>query len=395
MANNQAQDVVIVGAGIVGLTFALTLAKAGMQVTLLEEKPIKLKKAIHPMDLRVSAITLGSVLNFKRLNIWDAIAAVRVSPFLSIEVWQESNDSRLHFHSSDVHQAQLGFIVENSLIQQVLFEAIQQQENINYLAPITLAGFTVENNALEISLSDGQLIYTKLLVGADGINSTVRRCGNFEMHEKDYAQSALIAMVHTRLPHQQIAHQRFLTSGPLAFLPLADANHCSIVWSHQPQQAQELMDMPAVEFNTSLQSAFGSKLGEVRVVTERKVFPLSKRHVKNYVQPRVALIGDAAHTIHPMAGQGLNMGIQDAVTLADIIINAQQQKRDIGLLPTLRRYERARKTANQIMLSVVDGFHFLFRQQKLPLSLLRNLGFHFTERCLPLKKMIIERAMGL
>jgi 2-octaprenylphenol hydroxylase len=395
MAKNADDAIIIVGAGHIGLTLALALAQAGFSVWLLDEKPYRPRDTFEPYDYRVSAITPASVSIFQQLNVWEAIANCRVAPFQKIEVWQENSDKPLSFAASEVHQPQLGFIIENSVMQNALFLAMSNQPNIHYIVPSNLEKFDINDSGVEVILANGQHLSASLLIGADGASSRVRSLGKFSLQEKEYGQVALVATVQTSLAHRYIARQRFLVSGPLAFLPLSDLHYCSIVWSHQPALAQELALMPEVEFNTALQDAFGSHLGEVRVVSERKTFPLIKRHVKNYVQPRVALIGDAAHTIHPMAGQGMNLGLQDAIMLADILVAAKKQQRDIGLLHTLRRYERAQKTTNQMMLSAIDAIHYLFREQTSPITLLRDVGLQLTARCLPLKKMIMRRAMGL
>jgi 2-octaprenylphenol hydroxylase len=265
---------------------------------------------------------------------------------------------------------------------------------VSLICPASVRSFALSPSQAHITLDDGRELACALLVAADGRDSMVREFAGVNTLGWAYDQSALVANVAHQAPHQQTAWQRFLPSGPLAFLPLADGRS-SIVWSTSPAAAKQLLALDEGVFCQALGEAFEQRLGAIETVGPRGVFPLRLQHAERYVLPRLALIGDAAHAIHPLAGQGVNLGFLDAAELAQVLVAARQRGRDIGALPVLRRYERARKGDNLAMLGAMDLFKRLFSNDSMPLRLLRNTGLGLADRIFPAKRSLLRRALGI
>lgn len=352
MESKTTVDILIKGGGMVGLLAAVALSKSGFEVRV-EEKTAVVFKNTEDYDLRVSSITPVSVKIFQSLGVWEDIQKNRVSPFEQIKVWEDLPEEVLIFEGKKTGENPLGYIIENRVIKQALL-------NSPHLSLRDILSRKGRGN-LEV----------KLVIAADGADSETRKQAGIECEIKNYHQQAIAAHISTSKPHQKIARQRFLPAGPLGFLPLSDQHHCSIVWSQTEDMAKILSSMSDVEFNSALQDAFGSELGEVHVISPRLVFPLKMQSAKHYIQSNLALIGDAAHTIHPLAGLGVNMGFLDAMTLVHILKKARLEKRNIGGLHTLRKYERARKSENLLMQKIVDSF---------TVPVLRHAGIKFTEK---------------
>lgn len=389
-------DVVIVGRGVVGNTLAYALVKQGLQVAMIDIKP-DIPLNLNQLDLRTFALTQASINIFKNLQLWSAMEAIRVSPFQQMAVWDAEGAGEIHFDCAHLHKPTLGYIVEQSVMLQTLQTALASQPTLTCYQPAKLQNFTItpDKNSMQINLESGEKLTTRLLVGAEGANSTVRTLAGIAYNLHDYGQQAIIANVNTEKSHQNTAWQRFLPTGPLAFLPLQDPHTCSIVWSTETPIAQNLVQMAAEDFQIALQHAFAQKLGAITAVSERQLFPLQRRHVKNYVQSRLALVGDAAHTIHPLAGQGVNLGLLDAACLAEIVLEQFKQHRDFGHQTVLNRYERWRKGHNNLMMWTMDGFKYLFSNRHPVLTGLRNVGLSVTNKATPVKHLIMEQAMGL
>jgi len=280
------------------------------------------------------------------------------------------------------------------VIQAALNARMQQLPSLTRLCPAQLDAFELNGAAMRISLADGRSVHARLLVGADGASSRVRAMAGIAVEARDYQQAAVVAVVSTEQPHQETAWQRFLPTGPLAFLPLRDGRS-SIVWSTTPQQAEALCALNADEFLDRLSTAFELRLGRVTAVEERVHFPLRRLHAKHYVAERLALVGDAAHVIHPLAGQGVNLGLLDAASLAEVVLDTRAAQRDFGAQGNLRRYERWRHGDNRVMQLAMDGFKDLFAATAPPLRLLRNAGFGLVDRVVPVKELVSRHAMGL
>jgi len=371
-------DMIIVGANIVGSTLACALADSSLKLLVIDgfkpepDWPNNSYDDTH--DLRVSALTSTSSELFEKLGIWQNLIKDRPSPFRALHVWNEDANNKLSFDSADTGEAYLGHIVENRRVQQALHQALAYRRSVELKLGISLETLTIEKDKASITTSDKKTITTKLIIGADGARSKVRDLSNISTNGWSYQQQAIIANVKTEKPHQQCGWQRFLATGPLALLPLADGR-CSIVWSAQDAYANELMAMDKETFASEMTTALQNELGQITLDSERAAFPLKAQHANNYVAPRIALIGDAAHSIHPLAGQGVNLGLLDAACLAEIINTALENKRDIGREQTLKKYQRARKTSNLAMLTATDGLNKLFSNNNDLLNWARNTGF--------------------
>ena len=393
---NTDYDLIISGGGMVGAMLACALGQTDLNIALLEGTPLERIQPGAELDYRVSAINRASQRIFAAVGAWESMVAWRVSPFRAMRVWDAAGSGQIHFDSADLGEPLLGWIIENRVIQAALLERAQQLPAVTLLCPAALksAEPLAENGGWQVQLTDGCALTTRLLVGADGAQSQVRRLAGIDTRGWDYDQQAVVANVRTAEPHQETAWQRFLPAGPLAFLPLADGR-CSIVWSTAPETADELLALDEVDFARMLTDAFDQRLGEIVEVGPRSAFPLRLQHARAYVKPGLALIGDAAHVVHPLAGQGVNLGLLDAATLAEVILDALATGHDFSSIKTLRRYERRRKGDNLLMLGVMDGFKRLFGNTLPPVRLLRNLGLNLTDAIGPLKNGIARRAMGL
>lgn len=386
-------DIVIVGAGLIGSVLACALAQqTSLSIALLEAQPASVTWSLDHYHHRVSAIALSSQRIFQSLNVWDEIKKNRVSPFTQIHVWDEAGKGEIHFSSEEIAEFYLGYIIENNLMQAVLAEKIKQYPQIKVFSPVNLTAFQQTEKNIQLTTVDGNLFTAQLAVAADGANSWLREQAKIAVEKNPYGQEALVATVRTTLPHQQTARQVFTQRGPLAFLPLADANLSSIVWS--TDEAKHLQDLAVNPFKTKLAQAFAYRLGEIQEVESRQVFPLYKQQAAQYVKPRLAMVGDAAHMLHPLAGQGANLGLLDAASLVDVIQDALKHSRDFASLPNLRRYERWRKADNVAMLMGVDLIKNLFESDKKITQQARTFGLNATQHLRWLKNIFTRHAVG-
>ncbi|CAN5300043.1 FAD-dependent 2-octaprenylphenol hydroxylase [soil metagenome] len=390
-------DIIIIGAGTVGLTFACILAQQDpkLRMALLDARPLNNAAPVNDYDTRVSAISRSSQQLFMSLGVWPHILTQRYSPYREMQVWDSNGDGSIHFSSRDIGEADLGHIIEHQVLNFALLQQLQTYPSIQIFAPAQSKILWQNKDILRIDLTNGESLTAKLIVGADGANSWVRQQADIPSYAWDYQQAAVVATVHTELPHCHTAWQRFLTTGPLAFLPLNDPHACSIVWSTSPQHAIELCALPAEKFQQQLAIAFEYRLGKITAVGPRQHFALKMHHAKNYVKAGLALIGDALHTIHPLAGQGVNLGLLDAAWLAEVILTAAHKKRSIGGLHTLRRYERMRKTHNWETILAMEGFKQLFTNELPPVIWLRNMGLKLTDQLVPVKQLCMYKALGV
>lgn len=385
-------DIIIVGGGMVGLCFANAVAHLPIKIAIIENKKPNFKWSKQGYDTRVSALTRSSQQILDSLGVWDSMVKMRVSPYSDMHVWDATGNGVIHFDATEVGEINLGHIVENRVTHKALYQLAESQENIEFIfEQVQAIGFNTQS--VSVNLDNEACLKTTLLVGADGAQSFVRKNMGVELVVHDYKQSAVVATVKTEKHHAYTAWQRFLPTGPLAFLPLTDG-YSSIVWSTSTDEAEKILAMDDQTFSLALQNALDAKLGEIIEVSQRAGFPLRSQHAKPYVKANMALIGDAAHTIHPLAGQGVNLGFADAACLADVIIEAHKKQRPIGSLACLRRYERWRRGDNLMTQSLMSGFKYLFSNQLPILSPLRNLGLNITDKILPLKHQIIRSAMG-
>lgn len=390
-------DVVIVGGGIVGLSFASELAGSDFSVAIIERN--ELKAISEKPDCRVSAINRAALKRFQQSGVFESPLVQRVCAFEKMFVWDQTGAGQIEFDSAELGVPELGAIIENNVLQQMLLEAVQSADNIVYMCPQEIAeiDYQVRDDkqhvASKIILSSGKIVNAKLLVGADGVNSKVREVAMIERAKQSYQQQGLVCNVATSEVHQNTAWQCFMPSGPLAFLPLYNGNS-SIVWSLDEESAQQYMALDDEAFKLALAEAGEFKLGEILELGPRFLFPLSHGHVSEYVKPGLALIGDAAHNIHPLAGQGANLGIADAFALADVILAARNAGRQWAALHTLKKYQRQRKGANQLMEASMTGFKELFGNNNAAVSEIRNAGLSLVDHIPALKYKIIRQALG-
>ncbi|MBN46036.1 MULTISPECIES: UbiH/UbiF/VisC/COQ6 family ubiquinone biosynthesis hydroxylase [unclassified Methylophaga] len=383
-------DVIIVGGGMVGTTFALLLAQqTQLQIALIEaHQPEKLALEDAPLQ-RVSAINPASQQILSAVNIWQSLFPSRLGPFDKMQVW-ETADSNLYFNAAEIGTAYLGHIVENRHIQQQAIAEIRKHPQITFICPAQPEQY----QAGQIRLENGKKLTAGLIVAADGARSMLREQTGIQSRGWAYQQHGLVATIRTEKSHQKTAWQRFLPGGPLAFLPLHDGHLCSIVWSLPTEAAKQMKALDKSDFELQLAEAFEYRLGNVELVSERASFPLALAHAKEYVKPGFALLGDAAHTIHPLAGQGVNIGLQDAKALADVIVWAEANQRQIGSLHTLKKYQRRRLAENLLMQFSMDGFHRLFTQSASPISWLRTTGMQQVNKSQWLKNCFMLQAIG-
>jgi 2-octaprenylphenol hydroxylase len=382
-------DIAIVGAGAVGMTFAAAMRNKGFKIAMLDGKANLCPSPQTAYDSRVFALTRASERIFESVGAWKFFE--RNSPFQNMEVWE--NNGQIQFFCDELGEPNLGYITELWVILRALAQTLQTSSDIQFFTDSKIASLEFQQNQYFITLESGETLNAKLVIGADGANSKVRELAGISLNSKEYNHHALVATIQTELPHQMTARQRFLGSSILAFLPLADPHSCSIVWSVPPEQADELLNLSTEEFNQVLSNAFEHKLGEVSLISERFTFPLIKRHAMQYVKPHLALMGDAAHTIHPLAGQGMNLGLLDAASLADLLL--QNRNRPLGDFQTLRKYERWRKTETTTMMTAMGIFKDLFGNEFLPLKAMRNWGLNLSNQNAFFKRVAMSHAMGL
>jgi 2-octaprenylphenol hydroxylase len=398
-------DIVIVGAGIVGSALACALAKSSFNIAIIEAQERVIDRneqatSVDGFDVRVSAITIASQQLLKDIGAWEIIAENRLSPYRHMHVWDAEGTGSIDFDADDINQPALGHIVENKVTADALTQCMNRQTNLHRIVPAILEEIEpLQNGAYLLTLVDGRQLQTSLLVAADGANSKVRALEHIAMREWDYNHHAIVATVKTELSHGHTARQRFLPEGPLAFLPLSsaqdDTHYCSIVWSAIPSYAENLMALTDDEFTEALAAAFEYQLGSISAVSRRFSFPLRQRHVVDYIKPGLALVGDAAHTIHPLAGQGVNLGLMDIKTLSEELLRSQQRGLSPGSIAVLERYQRRRKGANLAMMAGMDGLKRLFSETTLPVRWARNSGLRWLDKSKMLKRQIMKRAMGL
>lgn len=387
-------EVVIVGGGMVGAACACALSGKGLSIALIESRAPVRDWPAGEADLRVSALNRASQRLLRRLGAWERIQELGASPYRRMQVWDAASGGRIRFDSTDLGEPDLGHLVENRVIQLALWERLERAADIALVYPAAIADLDRQPRETRLMLTDGRALRTRLLIGADGRDSLVRELAGIATEGWDYGQRAIVANVRPAQGHQETAWQRFLATGPLALLPLADGR-CSIVWTADDGRAAELMSLDDARFSAAVTEASESCLGELTLDGPRAAIPLRLQHARQYVLPGLALIGDAAHAIHPLAGQGVNLGLLDAAELAATLDLALARRRDLAGLWTLRHYERARRGDNLLTLATMDAFKRIFGHARQPLLAMRGLGLTLADRSLPLKRLFMYRALGL
>ena len=385
-------DVAIVGGGMVGGALALGLAQQGFTVTVLEKvAPPAFDPASAP-DVRISAISAASVGLLKSLGVWDAIRAMRVHAYRRLETW-ERESAHVAFDAAELKLPELGYMVENKVLQWGLWQALAAHEAVTLRVGSELKTMQRGETQTALHLREGETIHARLVIGADGANSQVREMAGIGVHAWQYQQSCMLISVECADDPGDSTWQQFTPSGPRAFLPLFD-HWASLVWYDAPARIRQLQSMTMAQLQQEIASHFPARLGRV-TPQAAGAFPLTRRHALQYVQPGLALVGDAAHTIHPLAGQGVNLGYRDVDALLEILAEARGRGEDWASLPVLKRYQARRRADNFIMQSGMDLFYAGFSNDLAPVRMLRNIGLMAAERAGGLKRQALKYALGL
>ncbi len=382
-------DIIVVGGGMVGAATALGLAKQGKRVAMVELAAPAPFDPEQPMDLRVSAISPASVALLKSLKVWDSVLGMRLCPYRRLETW-EHPECRIRFSADSMDLSELGFIVENRVLQLALWQACEAQENLEVLCPANILAILPDSQGHAVELDDGTMLHGRWLVGADGANSRVRDYAKIGVTAWDYRQHCMLVNVKTELPQQDITWQWFTPDGPRSFLPLP-GHQGSLVWYDSPSRIKQLCAMSPQSLRIEILQHFPKELGDIEVIRQG-AFPLTRRHAQRYFNNGVVVLGDAAHTINPLAGQGVNLGFKDVDALLDVVADAGIEWLSDDVLAA---YERKRKPDNLIMQTGMDVFYGGFSNEIAPLKLLRNVGLKLAENSGPIKTQVLKYAMGL
>ncbi|MFD1805104.1 FAD-dependent monooxygenase [Pasteurella oralis] len=385
-------DLAIIGGGMVGLALAASLEKQPLRIALIEAFPSKV--SIATVTNRVSALNLASQKLLTELNVWQQLIHLRATEYNSMYVWEKDSFANIQFNTQGLGISHLGHIVENHLIQHCLWEKVKQQKNVEIITALPQKLGITESNAI-LTLNNDQILSAKLIIGADGANSWLRKQANIPLIFRDYGHHALVCNVETTEPHQHCARQVFAKDSILAFLPLHQDNWSSIVWSLPAEQAKQLATCDEQEFNHTLSTAFDMHLGLCKLQSDRKTVQLTARYARDFAVNRIVLLGDAAHTIHPLAGLGVNLGFQDVVTLSNILQENLNLGVDIGKYRHLRSYERQRKKEAIKMLIAMQGLKDLFTGENPIKKLVRGIGLSATDKLDFVKTELMKQALGL
>ncbi|MBV2187901.1 3-demethoxyubiquinol 3-hydroxylase [Providencia rettgeri] len=390
----ESYDVVVVGAGMTGAAAALGFAQEGMRVALLEKaQPVAFDSQSAP-DVRISAISRASVELLEQLGAWQHVKAMRSAPYRQLETWEEP-DSNVVFDAQSLGLPELGFMVENRVLQLALWQECEKYSNLDLICPARLINLYQSKQQKEwmLALDDGRTLQAKLVVGADGANSQVRKMAGIGSCGWQYRQSCMLISIQTQQPQQDKTWQQFFPSGPRAFLPLYD-NWASLVWYDSPAKIRRLQGMSMEQLTGAVSEAFPERLGPITAIASG-AFPLTRHHASRYVMDGLALIGDAAHTINPLAGQGVNLGYRDVDALLKEVTYAREYIQPWNSLDVLKRYQRRRLPDNLIMQAGMDVFYMAFSEKLPGLKIVRNLGLMAAQRAGEAKKLALKYALGL
>jgi len=387
-------DVAVVGGGMVGAAAALALARAGFATALLEARPPAIWREQDEIDLRVVGLAASSVALLAELDVWASIRDRRAAPYRRMHVWEAAAGASIDFDAATEGRAWLGWIAENNLVQWTLWQALEAA-GVERLCPAQVSGYQVleDRVVLELDTEDAGGLSARLLVAADGAGSPLRRLAGLDTHGHDYGQRGVVAHVATDRPHQHTAWQRCLPGGPLALLPLSDGRS-SIVWSLPEAEAQRVLSLDDAAFCDELGVASDFRLGRVLATSRRAAFPLKLQLADAYQAERLVLLGDAAHAVHPLAGQGVNLGLRDVAELRDTLVAAREGGRDIAAPHVLRRYARRRRSADTLDAWSFDALGRIYAWQAPPLVAARALGVRLADRLAPLKRRLAAHAAG-
>lgn len=385
-------DVIVVGGGMVGAAAALALARAGFATALAEAREPSPWRVEDEVDLRVVGLAPSSIALLDDLGVWTSIRDSRAGPYTHMHVWDAENGAAIDFDAASEGRDLLGYIVENNLVQWRLWQALEAA-GVQRLCPVEVTGFERGDDRIHLTLAQGEAVSARLLVAADGAASPLRQWAGIATSGRDYAQRGVVAHVGTERPHEYTAWQRFTQTGPLAFLPLADGRS-SIVWSLPEAEAQRVLALDDAGFMAELGMASDFRLGRITRSTRRAAFPLKLQLAETYQAERMVLLGDAAHAVHPLAGQGVNLGLRDVAELRATLIDAREQGRDIAAPHMLRRYARRRRSADNLDAWSFDALARMYAWQSPPLVAARGVGVRLLNRLAPVKRLFSDHAAG-
>ncbi len=405
-------DIAIIGAGLVGATMAAAIANEPanqhLNIVVIDQgnEPVLPDLQTEPpvFDARVVALTHASIELMQSIGAWSTILEQRACHYRYMRVWDDEGTAEINFDANELQQDSLGVIVENRILLCAVLASLKNFDNVTLIRQQSIDGLEnidaqdkQEEKIKQLILSDGSRVQACLIIAADGAHSRIRELAGIATRSWSYDQKAIVTTVKSEQSHQFTAWQNFLTTGPLAFLPLDDASerYCSIVWSVDSKRADELMQLGDVEFMSALGMSFENRLGQIESIDKRFCFPLMQRHVVDYIAPQLALVGDAAHTIHPLAGQGVNLGLLDAQALAAEITRSSKRSLSLADESILRRYQRERKRHNLELMLLMEGFKRLFGSRNLAARWLRNSGIRKIDSIKPVKKWLAKQAMRI
>ncbi len=384
-------DVAIAGGGLVVLSLGIALARAGIETIVLDgEDPAHMKSA--SFDGRVCSIAYGSKQVLDGIRVWTGMAKA-AEPILEIRVTDKNAPLFLHYDHREVGNEPLGWIVENRITRMTLLDVAAGCQNLHHMAPVSVVSFTPGGERITACLADGRRVSARLAVAADGRRSRLREAAGIKTAERSYGQSAIVCTVDHERPHCGIAHERFLPAGPFAILPM-NGNRSSLVWTEKTDRVPHLLSLDDADFHAELAARFGNFLGALEIAGPRWFYPLTLTHAERYAGERLALAGDAAHAIHPLAGQGFNLGVRDVAALAQLIVDRHRLGLDIGAPDLLAHYEQWRRFDATTMIAVTNGLNRLFSNDIAPLRLVRDIGLSAVNRMPPLKRLLMRHAMG-
>jgi len=392
MSHVDHADLVIVGGGMVGLALACALKDTGLHIVILERGEPPVRKSLG-RDCRVSAIVMGNVKILQGLGVWKYLES-EAGPMRSMRIWDNQEQGGIRFDASEINEEALGYLIENSATQRAMHKTLLQSDTVEFCSPAEISAVNWLDDKVEVKLADGRLFSTPLIVGADGGRSWIREQAGIGVWQRDYKQKGIVATVRPQQPHRGIAYQRFLPTGPLAMLPMTDGL-CSIVWSAENSEADRLMAMDEESFLAALNLTFGPVLGRITEAGERAAFPLIGRLTKHFVRERVALIGDAAHCIHPLAGLGVNLGLRDAMVLAQEIVDARRFEEDWGQRSVLDRYMKQRLPDVLSIMGSMESFHQIFTSTIPGMKEVRGLGMRLMGNSGAIKQLLMRNSTGI
>ncbi|MGK2946582.1 MAG: 3-demethoxyubiquinol 3-hydroxylase [Candidatus Malihini olakiniferum] len=389
---NTQYDVIVVGGGMVGAAVALGLARKGLHVAVLEKTAPTAFLADSAPDIRVSALGYASVSLLKSFGVWSGVELMRCAPYRQLEIW-EWNDARVIFNAADIHLPELGFIVENRVLQLALWQSLAEQQKCDIYCPAQVRDMTHAVAYWQLTLKTGEALNAPLVIGADGANSRVRQQTGIATSGWQYRQSCMLIAVNTQQSQQDCTWQKFTPQGPRAFLPLF-GYWGALAWYDSPRRIRQLQSLSLLQLDQAIMETFPARLEPVKSVSAR-AFPLVRRHAQYYIADGVALVGDAAHTINPLAGQGVNLGYRDADALIDVVTGARDAGECWHSKPVLLRYQRRRKADNLLMQSGMDLFYNIFSNSVPPLTFARNIAMLAADRAGHLKTLALKYIIGV